>query len=50
MKVLKEITEWAYGKLVKEKDYLRTNTLRLCKKAIKNIEAVERGEFGFGFS
>jgi uncharacterized protein YqeY len=49
MKVLKEITVWAYGKLVKEKDYLRTNTLRLCKKAIKNIEAVERGEFGFGF-
>ena len=41
--------EWAYDKLVKKKDYLRTNTLRLCKKAIKNIEAVERGEFGYGF-
>lgn len=38
-----------FEKLVKEKDYLRTNTLRLCKKAIKNIEAVERGEFGYGF-
>lgn len=38
-----------YAKLVKEKDYLRTNTLRLCKKAIKNIEAVEKGEFGCGF-
>ena len=24
-------TEWAYDKLVTEKDYLRTNTLRLCK-------------------
>jgi hypothetical protein len=32
----------------KTKQSLRTNTLRLKKKAEENIRAVERGEFGMG--